>query len=222
MSILSIPSSPVGLTATATNSTHVRLTWSAANQADGYFVYRKISGVYTRVGDIVVGTSYTDSGLSPNTSYCYKVSAANKCGESGLSSEVCATTPCETPSTPFGLSILSYTTTTTTLGWIPTATPPLSRYIIKYGTSSPPTLTATGSPTAFGANSFTVNGLTPGVTYYFRIFADNGCAVSSGSNIVSMTMPCDLPSDPPTINLTVIAYNQINIVWGASTGAVLP
>ncbi|HEY6910396.1 MAG TPA: fibronectin type III domain-containing protein, partial [Myxococcales bacterium] len=44
------------------------------------------------VGSGVTSTSYTDSGLSPSTTYSYSVTAVNSAGESSHSSTVSATT----------------------------------------------------------------------------------------------------------------------------------
>ncbi|MEY9858118.1 chitinase [Catenulispora sp. GAS73] len=83
----SVPPTPSGLSVSGTTSSSVSLSWSASSGATGYNVYRGGS----KVGS-VSGTSYTDSGLSPSTTYSYAVSATNSAGESAKSSAVSATT----------------------------------------------------------------------------------------------------------------------------------
>lgn len=80
------PAAPTGLSGTATSAS-VNLTWSAVSGATSYSVYRN----GTKVG-APTGTSYTDSGLTANTTYSYQVSASNSAGEGPKSSTVSVTT----------------------------------------------------------------------------------------------------------------------------------
>jgi hypothetical protein len=77
-----VPGAPTGLTGTSSASS-VSLSWSAPSGATSYNVYRNGS----KVGS-PTGTSYTDSGLSANTSYSYQVSASNSVGEGAKSSSI--------------------------------------------------------------------------------------------------------------------------------------
>jgi chitodextrinase len=74
------PSVPSGLSGAASGSSSVDLSWSASTDGDatpvaGYHVFRDGS----RVGD-VTGRSFTDTGLSANTTYDYTVSAYDTAG----------------------------------------------------------------------------------------------------------------------------------------------
>ncbi|MFB8777217.1 chitinase [Streptomyces broussonetiae] len=81
------PAPPTGLrTGTVTSST-VALSWSPVPGATGYALYR--DGARTRT---VTGTSTTVTGLSPQTSYAFQVTALNDAGESARSATVTATT----------------------------------------------------------------------------------------------------------------------------------
>ena len=87
------PSNPTGVTATASSSSSITISWTSVSGATGYRIYRSSSstGTYSQVGT-PTATSYTDTGLSANTMYFYKVSAVNNNGESAQSSTVSATT----------------------------------------------------------------------------------------------------------------------------------
>lgn len=77
-----VPGAPTDLSGTASSSS-VGLSWSAASGATSYSVYRN----GTKVGS-PTGTSYTDSGLSANTTYSYQVSASNSAGEGPKSGSI--------------------------------------------------------------------------------------------------------------------------------------
>ncbi|GHJ94406.1 chitinase [Streptomyces sp. NE5-10] len=82
-----IPATPTGLAAGSPTSTSVPLTWPAVAGATSYKVYRGGTAVGT-----TTGTSYTATGLTPNTAYSFQISAVNSAGESARSTAVSATT----------------------------------------------------------------------------------------------------------------------------------
>ncbi len=87
------PTAPSGLSALAVSSSRIDLAWVAAGDAESgiqaYRVYR--DGVLAWTGS---GTEYSDLGLSPSTSYTYRVTAVNGAGLEGpASTPVTATTP---------------------------------------------------------------------------------------------------------------------------------
>ncbi|MBN6052115.1 fibronectin type III domain-containing protein [Nonomuraea sp. RK-328] len=85
------PSVPGNVRSTGVTSSSVSLAWNASTDnvgVTGYDVYRGSTRVTT-----VTGTSYTDSGLTANTSYTYTVRARDAAGNvSAASAAVTATT----------------------------------------------------------------------------------------------------------------------------------
>ncbi len=85
------PSRPSGLSASATSSSQINLSWTASTDnvgVTGYKIYR--AGTYVAAS---TGTSYTNTGLTASTSYSYQVSAIDAAGnESSQSSSASATT----------------------------------------------------------------------------------------------------------------------------------
>jgi fibronectin type 3 domain-containing protein len=83
------PTVPNGISITAVSSAEVKVSWkpSADNTSvKGYKIYR--NGTYLKTTE---EKSMTDSGLTPKTKYCYKVSAFDAAGnESAQSTDVCA------------------------------------------------------------------------------------------------------------------------------------
>jgi fibronectin type 3 domain-containing protein len=89
----SIPATPTNLVLVARSSSSIQISWDAVTGVTGYNVYRATSssGDYSFVGYATMDT-FTDGGVSKNTTYYYKVSAYNSVGESSKSSVLSATT----------------------------------------------------------------------------------------------------------------------------------
>ena len=88
----SIPTVPTGISASANSSSSITVTWNIVSGASGYRIYRSStsSGSFKQV-ESATSTSYTDTGLSANTTYYYKITAYNSNGESPQSTTVSAT-----------------------------------------------------------------------------------------------------------------------------------
>jgi hypothetical protein len=81
------PAQPQNLVATPIATNQINLSWSAAAGASIYFVSRDSSAVAT-----TAATSYSDTGLAPNSSHCYSIIASNSVGASAASATVCKNT----------------------------------------------------------------------------------------------------------------------------------
>ena len=98
--IPSLPSTPTNVTATATGENTIALSWNSVQEATSYNVYNAENQT-TPIATNLTSTTYTVTGLSANTQYCYQVTAVNSGGESAKSSSACATTDsAETPVEP--------------------------------------------------------------------------------------------------------------------------
>ncbi|MBB6678892.1 fibronectin type III domain-containing protein [Cohnella lubricantis] len=159
------PAAPMGLTAVAVNSSTVRLTWSAADKATGYRVYRApaSSDVF---GKVYEGTalSFLDTGLTPDTAYKYQITAYNATGESEASSVQATTFQYDAPR---NFKAAEKTDTSVTLSWDAIAGENVI-YRISRAASSAGAYTQiyTGTDT-----EYTDIGLTEGTGYFYRIGA---------------------------------------------------
>ena len=110
------PSAPTNLVAEAVSSTTINLSWSASTDGGGvagYQVYR--DGVYLKS---ISFTQTTDGPLTPNTQYCYAVSAKDESGnESQKSAQSCTTTLSSAPTTPTNLVAEAVSSTMISLSW---------------------------------------------------------------------------------------------------------
>ena len=73
------------------SSQQVSLSWSSAPGAGGYNIYYDVEGKSDWIADLGLATTYTDTGLTNGTPYCYKVTSYNSNCESGFSNVSCAT-----------------------------------------------------------------------------------------------------------------------------------
>jgi chitodextrinase/DNA-binding XRE family transcriptional regulator len=140
------PTTPTSLSATPTSSSAINLSWSASSDnvgVAGYRIYRN----GTQIGTVTTNT-YSNTGLSPSTSYTYTVSAYDAAGNASAQSTsasgstqstpvVTATPPPPPPSTitntpPASGAIGSTATTPTPPATIPTVSTPTTP-------STPPT-----------------------------------------------------------------------------------
>jgi len=93
---LTPPAAPTGLAAAAASTTQINLTWSqpSSNQS-GFTIQRSPDGTnFTTVASTAAtAASYSDTSVSPGTTYFYRVMASNSAGDSPPSNTANATTP---------------------------------------------------------------------------------------------------------------------------------
>ena len=97
-----VPSAPAGLTASASSSSAISLTWAAVTppancSINSYSVYGSTTNGFTPsssnlIASGVTGTTYSNTGLAASTTYYYKVEAVDADGTSAASTQTNATT----------------------------------------------------------------------------------------------------------------------------------
>ena len=91
------PTAPTNLTATASSGGQINLSWTASTDnvgVTGYLVERCQGAGCTNFARLytVTATSYSDTGLTPNTSYTYQVKATDAAGNFSLYSNTATAT----------------------------------------------------------------------------------------------------------------------------------
>src|SRR4029077_16925512 len=143
---LSPPAVPTGVTATATSSGSITVSWTASPSATWYQVFSSTSpsGPFVLVGG-TLGTPLTNAGLSAGTTYYYEVVASNSVGTSALSPPVSATT-LSPQAVPTGVTATAKSSSSITVSW--TASPGATSYSIYRSTSSSGPFTIIGTTSA--------------------------------------------------------------------------
>ncbi|GBU28822.1 hypothetical protein R84B8_02384 [Treponema sp. R8-4-B8] len=106
---------PTGINATAVSESSITVSWNAVSNATYYYIYRSdiSSGTYTQVGTSVT-TSYTNTGLTPNTTYYYKVAVYTALGMGVQSNSVSAITK---QNAPTGVTATRASSSSITVSW---------------------------------------------------------------------------------------------------------
>ena len=226
------PSVPAGVTATALSLTGIRIDWSASTDAGGaglagYRIYRNGSG--SILATVTSGTTYTDGGLAPNTSYSYQVRAidgANPPNVSALSTPAAsATTQADTtaPSVPSGVTATAQSGTQIRIDW--TASTDVGVGVAGYriyrdGSSSV-------LATVISGTSYTDTDLALNTTYAYQVLAfdsatpANLSALSTPAASATTQNDSTAPTVPAGVTATTLSSTQIRIDWTASTDAGL-
>ncbi|MBX3164339.1 MAG: T9SS type A sorting domain-containing protein [Bacteroidetes bacterium] len=97
------PNAPLNLTAVNNGSLTNNVAWNDNSNNEDNFELHYTTGSaanYSLLATLPANTtSYTHTGLSYTTTYCYKVAATNSAGSSAFSNTACATTPAAPDST---------------------------------------------------------------------------------------------------------------------------
>ncbi|MCR4399964.1 MAG: fibronectin type III domain-containing protein [Syntrophomonadaceae bacterium] len=208
------PAAPSGLTATAATTSQIDLRWTdnADNEA-GFAIERRTGG-----GDWVqVATTgpnapvFSDTGLTPGTTYSYRVRAYNAAGFSDYSNTASATTLVEPPSAPTDLHAEAVSENRVDLSWTDTSSNEDGFRIERSTGSGDYALVAT---VAAGAQAYSDTGLTAGTTYRYRVAAYNSGGQSSYAGPATVTTPGSaLPAAPSNLAAQAVSTSRIDLTW---------
>ena len=179
-----LPLAPTALNAVAASSTSINLSWTDnASNETGFRLERSSDGVsftlLTNLGPDV--TSFGDTGLSPLTTYFYRVRSFNGAGPSAWSASASATTAGSPPAAPSGLVLVQRFSNRISMRWNDNSSNETAFVVERSLNGATFSLRAT---LPAGTTTLTDTGLAPSTHYFYRIKSQNGSGTSGASNIL--------------------------------------
>jgi titin len=238
------PQPPIPITTTAITSSSIALSWTAptglantgGNPVTGYLIYWSqlsstgsvISTNSTTISGAPPATTYTITGLTYATLYQIQISSISCSGVGPISSPALyITTSSIPPSAPTNVAISGCNTGYTNsviLTWTAPANDggsPITNYVIYYRTTSPVGIWYTYN-TNSSATTDIITLPSSGVSYDFKVAAQNSAGVGTFSSPIINSSSYNPPSAPSRLATTNIVSNTssngaIFLSWTAST-----
>ncbi len=218
------PPAPSGLTATATDTTTVDLSWTDNTGTETGFIVERCQGSgCTSFSQLAVtaadATSYTDGDACPATTYTYRVKATNDAVPwTSAASDTAEATTASLPAAP-SLNASRASEVAVDLSWTDTASDETG-YRVERCQGSGCTDFAEIAVTTADAVSHTDSGLTPATTYRYRLrpYKNSACAwngpYSPASGDVTTTI---LP--PADVSATATNTTTVTLSWTDTTAS---
>ena len=207
------PVAPSSLVANAVSKTQIDLTWSDNSSDERTFqVERWTSGAgqFTVVATLRPRTqSWSDCQLSENTTYYYRVCAANSAGNSSYTALVSTTTLGSAPDPPSNLSATAASSSRIDIQWSDNSTDETG-FKVERSIGGPFVTIATVS---VGATTYSNTGLPDSTTYYYRVRAYSSTGSSAYSNSASAATLGGPPDPPSNLSATAASSSRIDLQW---------
>ena len=213
---VTIPGAPAATAASGFTTTSFTANWGGVTGAANYRLDvatdNGFSTYVTGFQDLsVVGTSQSVTGLTAGTSYFYRVRAQNASGTSGNSNTITTAT---LPSAPVASAATSVATTSFTANW--GSVTGATGYRLDVSADNFSTFVSGFNNLAVAGTSQSVTGLAGGLTYSYRVRAENASGVSANSNVINQLT---IPAAPTAIAATSVTGTSFTANWGSATGA---
>lgn len=200
-------------TASTIGTTTATVTWSTTTAATTTIEYGTTAsyGTSTTVSGTRTSHSVALTGLTPNTTYHYRVSGTDASGQSVTSADQTFTTLADN-----GLSNLQVANITTTSAVITWTTSNASSTTVDYGTTASygSTATVAGSVTS---HSVALNGLTPATVYHYRVSSTDGNGVTATST--DQTFTTLTPTLITNVLVTKLSATSVRVTWTTNHAA---
>jgi uncharacterized delta-60 repeat protein len=214
----SVPGAPDGLTGTGVSETQIDLSWNDNSIAETYYSIERCEGTgCTAFVEVATtgrdGSTYSDTGLQPSTTYRYRVKAVSSsaCGwQTGYSNEIEVSTV--TPAPPSDLSATPVDTTTVELTWTDNTTSETAFRIQRCegaGCTNFADLATTGPD----VTTYTDDTACAGTTYRYQVRAEKtdgpvwNTAWSTPAEVTTVTIQA------PTLTATRASEFEIDLSW---------
>ncbi|MGD0649829.1 MAG: fibronectin type III domain-containing protein [Verrucomicrobiia bacterium] len=217
------PKAPTNLAATAVSTNQINLSWTDnSNNETGFKVERAldnggIPGPWTQIATVGANiTSYSDTGVSADTRYWYRVRAYKNGGDSAYSNQASATTP---PPPPSSLTATAISTNQINLSWTDNSNTESSFKIERAPDSSgAPGVWTQIATVSSNVTAYSDTPLSPNTKYWYRVRASSGSGDSAYSSQTSATTLPLPPAAPSSLTASTVSSNQISLSWTDNSG----
>jgi len=183
----------------------------------GYQIYRSTSSgtetIYASIGNL---TSFTDTLVTGDAKYFYKVSALNGTAYASPRSNEASAIPLSVSQPPTGLTTPYVSPSQISISWqapLNDGGSPITGYKIERSIDGGTTWNTIAPNVAPSPRWYSDYHLLASTTYTYRVSAINSIGTSSPSGTVSATV-----SQPPTgLKATTVSPSQINLIWTSPT-----
>ena len=198
-----VPPAPLALAPTEITASSFKANWDITNKAtygiDTYYIDVSTDSTFANPAAFVqgfnnapVGGPYnTITGVFPFTTYYYRLRAHNSHGTSGNSNVI--SVPIAIPTTARGATNITPTGFTAHWDALNGATG-YKLDIARLSSFGPIVHTSVWDSAVGNVTSFTVAGLTPDTTYYYRVRTVSGAGESANSNTIAVSRITSAPS----------------------------
>jgi subtilisin family serine protease len=212
-----LPSAPANLVATPASTTSIALSWTDTSTTEqGFKVERSADGggswsVAGTLGANIV--AWTNTGLTPSTTYSYRVRGYEG-SLLGEPSNVATATTLAPPSPPANLVASAVSTTSIRLDWVDTST---YEQGFKVERSADDGISWTQvALLGVNASTYTATSLAPATRYSFRVRAYQG-AVNGDYSAIAVATTMDPPSPPANVTAQALSPSSIKLTWTNSS-----
>lgn len=218
------PTAPSNLTALATSPTQVNLSWTASTDVvgvTGYFVQRCSGSGCTNFSQVASlpgnTTSYSDTSLTPVTTYNYQILATDAAGNvSTPSNQASATTQADTipPTAPTNLAATVVANAQVNLSWTAsTDNVGVTNYLIQRcaspGCSNFAQIGTTGGP----GTTYSDTTASPSTSYNYQVIATDAALNQSLPSNTATAITTGPPAAPSAFTAAAASATQINLAW---------
>jgi len=208
-----VPAAPINVEIDSVSTIKVYLSWDSVNIANSFNIYRSEStdGIYKKINTIVVNeTKFTDTSVTPDTAYLYKISSINGDIEGVQSAPLRVNT---LSSIPVNVRVISRSTVSLNFAWDVVEEAigyNIYRFDTEHGTYEKIN-TAVETET-----EFTDTGVLPDRNYYYIISAVFNDFEGLRSEPISVTT---LSSIPANVQVSSRSTIRINLAWNSVENA---
>lgn len=215
VTVLALPSPPIGLTATAASIKQINLSWAAGPSGmpiSSYKIFRGSSPDSLTVLVTTKNTTFSDKNLTASTTYYYAVEEVDSGGNvSPLCGPVWATT-IALPQAPTGVSGAATANKQITVSWTPgpSGLSIAAFRMFRGATASSLTQVAQSAGSPYVDKSVAV-----GTTYYYGVEEVDSAGNVSPMSAIVLVSSWGPPSAPVNVSATAVSPEEIDLAWTA-------